>query len=451
MNDIIKKAISILGTGCSWFYAVFCFLLVIGGGFSVSSLIFLLSGIAVLPIKPIKELWAKIPMKKVWLKPLALFVAFFIAILAFPTVDTPSEPSNTEGSITQTEYDSETESDSETEIDSETEYSSETESSSKDTEIESEDSKNTEESEKTENDKDTQSSQVPVEPSINVSDIPAYSGKAYVALNNNYPSFPTNDLSPISFEYYSDLDSLGRCGVVFACIGQDIMPTEERGSIGSVKPTGWHTVKYDIVDGKYLYNRCHLIGYQLTGENANEKNLITGTRQLNIKGMLPLENLVADYVKETGNHVMYKVTPVFEGNNLLAKGVQIEAYSIEDNGAGVCFNVFAYNVQDGININYTNGESSLIETKPSESEKPTPTPQPTPEPEPEPDDDNSNSKKYAVNSKNGKIHMVGECSATGTGDNAMTDPVYFDTYEEALEYSKRIAPKLDKRDCGNCW
>lgn len=226
MNDMFKKVISILGTGCSWFYAGFCFLLVIGEGFSVSSLIFLLSGIAVLPIKLIKEVWEKIPWKKVWLKPLTLFVAFFIAILTFPTVDTPSEPSNTESNITQTEYDSETKTDSETEIDSEMEYSSETESSSEDSELESEVSKNTEGSEKIEDNKNTLPSQIPVESSINVSDIPAYTGKAYVALNNNYPSFPTDDLSPISFEFYSDLDSLGRCGVVFACIGQDIMPTK---------------------------------------------------------------------------------------------------------------------------------------------------------------------------------------------------------------------------------
>lgn len=443
MNEILKKAISIIGTGCSWFYAVFCFLLVIGGGFSISSLIFLLSGIAVLPIKSIKELWAKIPLKKVWLKPLALFIAFFIAIMAFPTVESPDEPKNTESSTTQTEYNTEVESEYDTQVGE----SSETEETSDNSETESDTSKNTEEVVKPEEDKDSTPSQLLVEPTINASEIPAYAGKAYVALNKNYPSFPTDDLSPISFEYYSDLDSLGRCGVVFACIGQDIMPTEERGSIGSVKPTGWHTVKYDIVDGKYLYNRCHLIGYQLTGENANVKNLITGTRQLNIEGMLPLENLIADYVKETGNHVMYKVTPVFEGNNLLAKGVQMEAYSIEDNGAGVCFNVFAYNVQDGIEINYANGDSKLIQEPESET-TPVPTPTPTPEPERE---EPSTGGKYAVNNKNGKIHMVGECSATGTGSNAMTDAVYFDTYEEAFAYSKKIAPNLDKRDCGNCW
>ncbi len=202
--------------------------------------------------------------------------------------------------------------------------------------------------------KPTQSNNNPISLSI----IPAYSGSPYVNINNGNPNFTSSDLSTRSYEYYSSLDNLGRCGVVYACVGRDIMPTEERGSIGMVKPTGWHTVKYDCVDGKYLYNRCHLIGFQLTGENANEKNLITGTRYMNVTGMLPFENMVADYVKETGNHVMYRVTPLYKGNNLLANGVHIEAYSVEDNGDGICFNVFVYNVQPQITIDYATGESS---------------------------------------------------------------------------------------------
>ena len=193
-------------------------------------------------------------------------------------------------------------------------------------------------------------------------DIPAYSNSTYIALSDNTPSFKENELSVKSYEYYSPLDRLGRCGPAVACVGKDLMPTEERGAIGQIKPTGWHTVKYDCVDGKYLYNRCHLIGYQLSGENANERNLITGTRYLNIKGMLPFENMVADYVKETNNHVMYRVTPVFEGDNLLATGVKIEAYSVEDNGDGISFNVFCYNIQPGIVIDYATGESHLAET-----------------------------------------------------------------------------------------
>lgn len=188
-------------------------------------------------------------------------------------------------------------------------------------------------------------------------DIPEYSGESYVILNDNQPDFSDDELTTTSYESYSDLDSLGRCGVAEANIGQDLMPTEERGAIGQVKPTGWHTIKYDNVDGKYLYNRCHLIGYQLTAENANEKNLITGTRYLNVTGMLPYEDTVADYVKKTDNHVLYRVTPIFEGDNLVASGVQMEAKSVEDNGKGVCFNVYVYNVQPGITINYATGES----------------------------------------------------------------------------------------------
>ncbi|MCI9209360.1 MAG: DNA/RNA non-specific endonuclease [Eubacterium sp.] len=193
--------------------------------------------------------------------------------------------------------------------------------------------------------------------SYTLSDVPEYSGEPYVTLNENQPDFSEEDLTETSFEAYSEQDALGRCQSAWANIGQDLMPTGERGKIGHIKPTGWHTVKYDSVDGKYLYNRCHLIGFQLTAENANEKNLITGTRYMNVEGMLPFENMVADYIKETGFHVLYRVTPVFEGDDLLAKGVQMEAYSVEDQGEGICFHVFVYNVQPGIFIDYATGES----------------------------------------------------------------------------------------------
>lgn len=185
--------------------------------------------------------------------------------------------------------------------------------------------------------------------------------KTYIEINNNNPEFSESDFSENSFESYSELDSLGRCGVAFANIGIDLMPTEERGDIGSVKPTGWHTVKYDNIDGKYLYNRCHLIGFQLTAENANKENLVTGTRYLNVQGMLPFENMVADYIKETKNHVLYRVTPVFEGDNLVASGVRMEAWSVEDEGEGICFHVYIYNIQPGIEIDYSSGASKLIE------------------------------------------------------------------------------------------
>ena len=192
-----------------------------------------------------------------------------------------------------------------------------------------------------------------------VESVPEYNNESYVIINNNIPNFTENELTVADFESYSELDSLGRCGVAYASVSKDTMPTTKRESIGMIKPSGWHTVKYDIVDGKYLYNRCHLIGYQLTGENANEKNLITCTRQMNTVGMLPFEQQVAEYVEKTNNHVLYRVTPLFKDDNLIASGVEIEAESVEDKGQGLQFNVYVYNVQDGIEIDYKTGESSL--------------------------------------------------------------------------------------------
>ena len=190
-----------------------------------------------------------------------------------------------------------------------------------------------------------------------VQEVPEYSGEPYVEINDNQPEFEEQELVTVSYEEYSDLDELGRCGEAEACIGEDLMPTEERESISQVEPTGWENKAYDNVDGRYLYNRCHLIGYQLSGENANEENLITGTRYMNTEGMLPFENMVADYVHETDNHVMYRVTPVFEGDDLVASGVQMEAESVEDDGKGICFNVYVYNVQPEITIDYSTGDN----------------------------------------------------------------------------------------------
>jgi len=196
--------------------------------------------------------------------------------------------------------------------------------------------------------------------SFDLTSIPEFTDEPYVVLNDNEPEFTEEEFNKEIFEEYSYLDYLGRCGPAFAKVGIETMPTEERGEIGGVKPSGWQTVRYDIVDGKYLYNRCHLIGYQLTGENANEKNLITGTRYMNVEGMLPFENMVAQYIEATNNHVLYRVTPIFEGENSVASGVQIEAKSVEDNGEGICFNVYVYNAQPGIVIDYSNGESALM-------------------------------------------------------------------------------------------
>lgn len=229
----------------------------------------------------------------------------------------------------------------------------------------------------------------------NETTVPSYTRteEPYIKVNGNVPRFSEEEKkNAAAFESYSDLDALGRCGVAFACVGKETMPTEERGPIGSIKPSGWHSVKYDFVDGKYLYNRCHLIGYQLTAENANEKNLITGTRYLNTKGMLPFENMVADYVKETGNHVLYRVTPVFEGNNLVASGVYMEAYSVEDNGDGICFYVYVFNRQPGVKIDYLTGDSVADGTAESASGETTCA-------------ENEETKTYVLNISNGKFHL----------------------------------------------
>lgn len=246
--------------------------------------------------------------------------------------------------------------------------------------------------------------------SSTIEDLATYSGQPYVEVSGNQPFFTQDELVTESFEQYSPLDSLGRCGVAYANVGLDTMPTEERGSIGQVKPSGWQTVKYDCVDGKYLYNRCHLIGYQLTAENANEENLITGTRYLNVEGMLPFENMVADYVKETGNHVLYRVTPIFEGDNLVASGVEMEAMSVEDNGEGVCFNVYCYNVQPGVVIDYATGDSWL------EGDAPTSSDSSTTAPEENPSSDTSTAEQeesYVLNTNSKKFHRP-DCSGVAS-------------------------------------
>lgn len=238
-----------------------------------------------------------------------------------------------------------------------------------------------------------------------VEDVPEYEGQIYVVINENQPGFTEEELNNTeSYESYSNLDDLGRCGVAEACIGQDIMPTEKRGAIGQVKPTGWHTVKYDSVDGLYLYNRCHLIAYELAAENANEKNLITGTRYMNVEGMLPFENMVTDFVKETDFHVLYRVTPVFEGENLVASGVQMEARSIEDDGEGICFHVYVYNVQPYVAIDYATGDSwetdeayEIADTVDSE-------------PESTSADTSPSESSYVLNTNTGKFHDP-DCSS----------------------------------------
>lgn len=402
MKNFSSKIIDVL----LWCFVAFCLLMAIGMGFGSGCVMMLITAVFAMPIKPIRNVWNKIlgiqeivptdeSQAKWWelkkknqqhqyklkqedqksrkmLKPLTIGIVFIISFCLGIGQMESTEPSddytldteiavNTFLDEAKEEYS--TTSESETAPISKTEAPVKTEVPTKtETPVETEAPTNTEGPTKTpsptEETKQPELSN-PTSTEFDLYSIPAYSGSPYVVVNNNNPYFSESDLTTTSFEYYSDLDSLGRCGVTYASVGIDLMPTEERGSIGSVKPTGWQTVKYDIVDGKYLYNRCHLIGYQLSGENANTKNLITGTRYLNIDGMLPFENMVADYIKETENHVMYRVTPIFEGNNLLSTGVLMEGYSVEDNGDGICFNIFCYNVQPGISIDYSDGSNSL--------------------------------------------------------------------------------------------
>lgn len=258
-----------------------------------------------------------------------------------------------------------------------------------------------------------------------------YQQESFIEVKENVPEFEKDEITTESFEQYSDLDALGRCGVAFACIGKDIMPTEERGAIGQIKPSGWQLVKYDIVDGKYLYNRCHLIGYQLSGENANEKNLITGTRSMNVDGMLPFENMVADYVKETNNHVMYRVTPIYDGEDLVAKGVKMEGYSVEDEGQGISFNVFVFNSQPGVEINYKDGTSKLLTDN---------TPNNTNENKTQTEKNAREREEYILNTKTKKIHRK-DCSSVKDIQKQNIE-VYNGTKEDLIQngYS----------ECGKC-
>lgn len=374
----MKKDYTKLFPILQWVFVASCVLMAIGIGFNAGMILMLVAAVLALPIKPIKSVWDKVlrieqptdtevpePNAKWWqlkkkkaqkkqaaienkrkskaaLKPLIIALVFFFAVCCAGTamensVVTPSTPSDT------------------------TSIETTVPSNDSDTEPQTTESKEDISSTGTTTENPSTSTTPDVKPveqiNFDLSSIPAFSSKAYIAINNNTPYFTSSDNTTTSFESYSTLDSLGRCGVAYACIGKDLMPTEERGSIGSVKPSGWQTIKYDNVDGKYLYNRCHLIGFQLSGENANTKNLITGTRYINVDGMLPFENMVADYVKETSNHVLYRVTPIFKDNNLVASGVLMEAKSVEDNGEGILFCVFCYNNQPGITIDYATGES----------------------------------------------------------------------------------------------
>lgn len=490
----MNKSLSVIKTILLWVFVAFCLLMAIGCGSLPGSSLFVITAVITAPLKIVRNLWDKVlgikeipaladdtpakwyqakkkkeqkqhnnaiedQKKRKLFKPMIIVVVFMIA---FMVAIGDAEPANNTDSLKES---------TETEVSQITEKTQETIATtttpeSTATPMAKETPKLTETPDETETPNETEVSKETATPtpevvaelsqSFELSKVPAYSGSPYVSINGNVPYFTDSEMSAESYEYYSDLDSMGRCWVCVASVGKDIMPTGERGEIGSVKPTGWKTVKYaGVVDGNYLYNRCHLLGWQLTGENANTKNLITGTRYMNVQGMLPFENMVADYVKETGNHVMYRVTPIFAGNNLVASGVLMEAKSVEDSGNGVLFNVYCYNVQPGVTIDYATGDSALEGTVATEETKSTPeseTTQSVTTPAPVQQEQTPVAGGgYAVNSKNGKIHIVGGCPATGSGDNAMTSPVYFNTYEEAEAYSVSIKPSLDKRKCGNCW
>lgn len=380
-------------TGVQWYHSVVFVLFVLVNGFHISSLFLLLSAILMMPIKPIRDFLASRKIKT-WMIITLSVVLIFIGMVASPMAETPEQSPNSSTIETTIESEIETTEPIETTTDK-----SSVQTEPKETVTEATADITTEKATEEPTTESTTSAYTTtatitkepetIPPIVESEPTPSldsiidsivsgsiisthgyYSGQPYVAVNNNVPYFTADQMTTTSFEYYSKLDWLGRCGTVAACIGTDIMPTEDRGSIGMVKPTGWQTVKYDNVDGKYLYNRCHLIGFQLTGENANEENLVTGTRYLNVDGMLPFENMVADYVKETGNHVLYRVTPVFEGNNLLCSGVIMEGYSVEDNGEGICFNVYCFNAQPDININYADGSSSAVMVTPIETTPP---------------------------------------------------------------------------------
>lgn len=256
-------------------------------------------------------------------------------------------------------------------------------------------------------------------PIISLDEVPEYYGVPYVEINGNVPLFEDSEISASSFEHYSALDPLGRCGTAYACIGVDLMPTEEREDIGSVIPSGWefngtsNNKKYDFIEDSYLYNRCHLIGFQLAGENANEKNLITGTRYMNVEGMLPFENEVAEYVETTKNHVMYRVTPIFSGFDYVAKGVLMEAYSVEDNGWGVCFCVYVYNVQPGVTINYFSGRNAPSGVEIPEEEE-------LPKNENTPSDKSEESEEitesFILNTSSKKFHIPGKACANSVSE-----------------------------------
>lgn len=371
----------------------------LGNGFHWSSLFLLLAAGLMAPIPAIRN-WLKSIKIKNWLAITLAVVVFFVGMIGSPMSETP-DALDSGGSLYSENLNDTSGTSSTTENNTLSNTSSTEDTSSVTTE-------------------DSSVSSTTSKPSsvgggtakpVDLSSIPAYSGNAFVTINNNKPSFSSAELTTKGYEKYSPLDNLKRCGVAIASCGKEIMPgaNEERGSISSIYPSGWNQAKYEGISGGWLWNRCHLIGWQLSAENANRENLITGTRYMNISGMLPFENMVADYIRETGNHVAYRITPIYKGNNLVCSGVQMEAYSIEDNGDGIEFNIYCYNVQPGININYADGSSSSQNgsNNTTSSSKPT-----TSVEENTNTNDNTGSTKYVLNTNTKKFHYP-SCGSAG--------------------------------------
>ena len=412
-----------------WIFTAIFGICTLANGFHISTFLLLLATLMLMPIEPIRKfLKDKIKIKSGLAITLAVII-FFVGILTSPVSESSPDISDNSSVSSLTESD----------IGSKDEVTSSEVSSD-----ESTTSNNSSSNVSSSNSEDEVSSSVGTgnATAVKPSDIPAYSGKPYAIINNNIPNFTAAELTQKGYENYSPLDSLGRTQMAVASVGKDTMPAanEERGSISSIKPSGWIQAKYTNISGGWLYNRCHLIGWQLSAENANKSNLITGTKYLNINGMLPFENMVADYIKETGDHVAYRITPIYEGKNLLASGVQMEAYSIADKGESICFNVYCYNVQPGITINYATGSSTgpteqiNSSSSTTNSSAPAPKPTPTPTPEPEVSSEETTDMVWIPNSGS-KYHSHSGCSN-------MKNP---------RQVSRKEAEELDYEPCKKCW
>ena len=384
-----------------WIFTGLFGICALGNGLHWSSLFLVLAAVLMAPIPAIRD-WLKNIKIKNWLAITLAVVVFFVGMMASPTSKQPNDIDSGGSSYSESQLDENNSSTTDNKDATSNSTTESAESSNSDSKDSNATSQPTELSKPTETSKPSSVGSGTVKP-VDLFSIPAYSGNPYVVVNNNKPSFSSSELTTKGYEKYSSLDKLNRCGVAIASCGKEIMPAagEERGSISSITPSGWNQAKYDGISGGWLWNRCHLIGWQLSAENANRENLITGTRYMNINGMLPFENMVADYIKETGNHVAYRITPIYSGNNLVCSGVQMEAYSIEDSGEGIEFNVYCYNVQPGININYADGSSSSQNTSNNTTSSSNPT---TSVEENTNTNENTGSTKYVLNTNTKKFH-----------------------------------------------